>query len=183
MNNTYLKGRKSFAKIRHKFEVKFPNRSVPFAETIRRLAKRFKGTCSVNNRKSKRKRSVLTEQKLVRKIWKGINQTKMEGGGQSGTYLRQTIGVVGSAGILLQTKNTVFFVRKLHMYIFLVSFLRLTMLTCGPDDTDRQSLVTAALSPPSTFVWLIPFQVFLIMLYSLCLGDAHLRAWRRYHLS
>ena len=33
---------------------------------------------------------------IIRKTWKGINQTKMEGG-QSGTYQRLMIGVIGSA--------------------------------------------------------------------------------------
>ena len=62
---------------------------------------------------------------IIRKTWKGINQTKMEGG-QSGTYLRLTIGVVGSAGerrrhsdetkkknriIEALNKNTVFLVK------------------------------------------------------------------------
>ena len=43
--------------------------------------------------------------------------------------------------ILLQTKNTVFFVRKLHyyIYIFFFSFLHLTTITCGPDNTNRLS--------------------------------------------
>ena len=35
---------------------------------------------------------------IIRKTWKGINQTKMEGGGQSDTYQRLTISVIRSAG-------------------------------------------------------------------------------------
>ena len=64
MFNTYIKVRKSCSKTRRKFRIKFPNIPVPSAETIRRLAKRFKETGSMNNRKSNRKRSVLTEEKL-----------------------------------------------------------------------------------------------------------------------
>ena len=64
MYNMYIKGRKLCAKARLKFQIKFPNRPVPSPETIRRLAKRFKGTGSVNNRKSNRKWSVPTEEKL-----------------------------------------------------------------------------------------------------------------------
>ena len=40
------------------------------------------------------------------------------------------------------------FVRKLHYYIFFISSLRLTMLTCRPDDANHPSL-SAALSPLS----------------------------------
>ena len=35
---------------------------------------------------------------IIRKTWKGINQTKMKGGRQSGTYQRLTIDVVRPAG-------------------------------------------------------------------------------------
>ena len=55
--------------------------------------------------------------------------------------------------ILLQTKDTVFlfesFIIYIYIYLFIyfVSFLRLTTLTCGPDDADRLSQVSAALSP------------------------------------
>ena len=64
VHNTYIKIRTSCAKTSRKFRIKFPNRPVPSAGTIRGLAKRFKETGSVNNLKSNRKRSVLTEEKL-----------------------------------------------------------------------------------------------------------------------
>ena len=45
------------------------------------------------------------------------------------------------------------FVRKLQLfYIFLFHLYILTMLTCGPNDADRQSLASVALSPPFHFV-------------------------------
>ncbi|KAJ4447010.1 hypothetical protein ANN_08998 [Periplaneta americana] len=64
MYNTYIKCRRSCAKTRKKFRMKFPNSPVPSAKTIRRLANKCKETGSVNNRKINRKRSVLTEEKL-----------------------------------------------------------------------------------------------------------------------
>ncbi|KAJ4435809.1 hypothetical protein ANN_18428 [Periplaneta americana] len=65
MYNTYIKGRRSCAKTRRKFRIKFPNRTVPSAKTIRRLAKRLKETGSVKNRKSSRKRSVLMRNDII----------------------------------------------------------------------------------------------------------------------
>ena len=47
--NAYIKSRKSCAKTRRKFRLKFPNRPVPSAPAIRNLAKKFKETDSVNN--------------------------------------------------------------------------------------------------------------------------------------
>ncbi|KAJ4447874.1 hypothetical protein ANN_09883 [Periplaneta americana] len=64
---TNIKGRRSCAKTRCKFRMKFPNRPVPSAETIKRLPTRFKETGSMNNRKSNRKHSVLAEEKLDEK--------------------------------------------------------------------------------------------------------------------
>ncbi|PSN50259.1 hypothetical protein C0J52_02391 [Blattella germanica] len=44
--------------------MKYPLRTVPCVNTIRALAKRFRVTGSVSNRKSNRQRRVLTEEKL-----------------------------------------------------------------------------------------------------------------------
>ena len=54
----------SCSETRRKFRVKFPVGPVPNPSTIRRQAKRFKETGSVNNRKVKRRRHVLTEETL-----------------------------------------------------------------------------------------------------------------------
>ncbi|PSN31302.1 hypothetical protein C0J52_14628 [Blattella germanica] len=62
--NAYIKSRKSCAKTRSKFRLKFPNRPVPSATAIRNLAKKFKEMGSVNNRKINGKYTVLTEEKL-----------------------------------------------------------------------------------------------------------------------
>lgn len=62
--NTYVKTRKSCAKTRRRFREKFPMRPVPSHNTIRRLAKRFKETGSINKPKANVKRRVLTEEKL-----------------------------------------------------------------------------------------------------------------------
>ena len=51
IKNMYMKSRKSYSKTRHKFLVKFPGGPVPNPNTIRGLAKRFKETGSVKNRK------------------------------------------------------------------------------------------------------------------------------------
>ena len=63
--NTYIRKLKSCAVTRHKFREKFPERPVPAASTIRRLYKKFIRTGSVNDEKPKRKRRILTEEKLV----------------------------------------------------------------------------------------------------------------------
>ena len=59
-----MKGRKSSAKTRCKIRIKFPNKPVFSAKTVRRLSKTFKETGSVNNQKSNKKYSVLIEEKL-----------------------------------------------------------------------------------------------------------------------
>ena len=65
-----------------------------------------------------------------------MNQTKMEGGTER--HLPKTDD--WQFPILLQTKNTVFLFENFNfVYIFFVSFLRLTMLTCGPDNANRLS--------------------------------------------
>ncbi|PSN34968.1 hypothetical protein C0J52_24961 [Blattella germanica] len=62
--NTYVKSKKSCGKTRSKFRNKFPNRPVPTATAIKNLAKKFNETGSVINKKIKRTRHVLTEEKL-----------------------------------------------------------------------------------------------------------------------
>ena len=64
IHNKYMKNRKSCSETRSKFRVKFPGWPVPNPSTIRRQAKRFKGTGSVKNRKVSRRRHVLTEETL-----------------------------------------------------------------------------------------------------------------------
>ena len=64
IHNMYTKSRKSCSETRHKSRVKFPGRPVPNPSTIRRQAKRSKGTGSVKNRKVNRRRHVLTEETL-----------------------------------------------------------------------------------------------------------------------
>ena len=64
IHNTYMKSRKSCSETRRKLQVKFPGRPVPNPSTIRRQAKRFNETGSVNNRKVNRRRHVLTEETL-----------------------------------------------------------------------------------------------------------------------
>ena len=63
IHNTYMKNRKSCSE-RRKFRIKFPIRRVPNPSTIRGLAKRFKETGCVKNRKVYRRRHVLTEETL-----------------------------------------------------------------------------------------------------------------------
>ena len=58
-----MKSRKSCFETR-KFRIKFPGGRVPNPSTIRRLAKRFKETGSVKNRKVNRRRHVLKEETL-----------------------------------------------------------------------------------------------------------------------
>ena len=62
-HNTYKKSRKSCSETWRKFRVTFPGRPVPNPSTIRRQAKRFKETGSIN-RKVNRRRHVLTEEIL-----------------------------------------------------------------------------------------------------------------------
>ena len=64
IHNTYMKSRKSCSETRCKFRVKFPGGPVPNPSTIRREAKIFKETGSVNNRKVNRRRHVFTEETL-----------------------------------------------------------------------------------------------------------------------
>ena len=64
IHNTYMKSRKSCSETRPKFRIKFPGRPVPYPSTIRKQAKRFKGTGSVKNRKVNRRRHVLKEETL-----------------------------------------------------------------------------------------------------------------------
>ena len=64
IHNTYMKRKKSCSETRCKFRVKFPGLSVPNPSTIRRLAKRFKETGSVKNRKVNHRRYVLIEETL-----------------------------------------------------------------------------------------------------------------------
>ncbi|PSN51446.1 hypothetical protein C0J52_08986 [Blattella germanica] len=45
--------------------MKYPLTTVPCVNTIRALTKRFRVTCPVSNRKSKRQRRVFTEEELV----------------------------------------------------------------------------------------------------------------------
>ena len=49
---------------RRKFRVKFPGGPVPNPSTIRRQARRFKETGSIENRKVNHRRQVLTEETL-----------------------------------------------------------------------------------------------------------------------
>ena len=64
IHNTYIKSRKSCSETRRKFRVKFPGGPVPNPSIIRRQAKRFKETGSVNNIKVNRRRHVVTEETL-----------------------------------------------------------------------------------------------------------------------
>ena len=64
IHSTYMKSRKSCFEKRRKFRVKFPGRPVPNPSTIRRQAKRFKETGSVQNSKVNRRPHVLTEETL-----------------------------------------------------------------------------------------------------------------------
>ena len=64
IHNTYMKSRKSCFETRCKFRVKFPGRPVPNPSTIRRQAKRFKETGSVQNIQVNHRRHVLTEETL-----------------------------------------------------------------------------------------------------------------------
>ena len=59
-----MKSRMLCSETRCKFRVKFPGRSVPNPSTIRRQAKKFKGTGFVKNKKVNRRRHVLTEETL-----------------------------------------------------------------------------------------------------------------------
>ena len=59
-----MKSRKSCSETRRKFRVKFPGGPVPNPSTIRRPAKRFEETGSVNNRKVNCRRHVITEETL-----------------------------------------------------------------------------------------------------------------------
>ena len=60
-----MKSRMSSSETPRKFRVKFPGGPVPNPSTIRRQAKRFKETGSVENKKVNRLRHVLTEETLV----------------------------------------------------------------------------------------------------------------------
>ena len=64
IHSTYMKSGKSCSETRCKFRVKFPGGPVTNPSTIRRLAKSFKETGSVKNRKMNRRRHVLTEETL-----------------------------------------------------------------------------------------------------------------------
>ena len=93
----------------------------------------------------------------------------------------------------LSNKNTVFFVcsrigesystadqeqtycsKASLLYIFFVSFLRLTTLTCKPDDANRLSQVSAALSPFHFCLKLYSVRDFIIL--------AHVVTWYLEHL-
>ena len=64
IHNTYTKSSKSCSETRRKFLVKFPGGPVSNPSTIRRLAKIFKETGSIKNRKVYRRRHVLTKETL-----------------------------------------------------------------------------------------------------------------------
>ena len=63
IHNTYMNNRKSCSETR-KFRIKFPGRHVPNPSTIRELAKWFKETGCVKNRKVNTRRHVLKEETL-----------------------------------------------------------------------------------------------------------------------
>ena len=69
IHNTYTKSRNSCSETRCKFRVKLPGWPVPNPSTIRRQAKRFKGTDSVKNRKVNHRQS-FSYRRSIRWDWR-----------------------------------------------------------------------------------------------------------------
>ena len=98
---------------------------------------------------------------ITRETWKGITQTKMEGGTEQHLaktddwhcWIHRWASQDVELTILLQTKNTVFLFESFTIIYFSFHFYV----------SRRQSSVLGKCRsvPPSIFVWFIPFQVFL----------------------